>query len=309
MGRRLVAAQPYEPVLGNIVRRALGLVREITDAPMADVLSASNSALPTPALSRSQSSFFSGALSTNGMGGATAAMPAQELSMKDVREDVLNGLREMLDELDQADEQVAGYALEHVAAGEVVLTLGGSRTTHKFLLAAAKRRRYTVLHVEGHPGGRAAVHEGVTTGPRVNAEGGGDDDSTAGDQRLKALRAAGAQVVLLPDAAVFAVMPRVTRVLLPATTLLPDGSFVASVGARSVALAARAYRVPVLALGAVYKLSPVYPSKGVDGMLEHGDPGEVVPFAHGDFVERVAVLSPLQDHVSKDLVDLVVTNM
>ena len=215
----------------------------------------------------------------------------------------------MLDELDQADEQVAGYALEHVAAGEVVLTLGVSRTAHKFLLAAAKRRRFTVLHVEGHPGSSTAVHEAVTAGPRVNADGDDDDDGAASEQRLKALRAAGVQVVLLPDAAVFAVMPRVSRVLLPAATLLPDGSFVAGVGARSMALAAKAYRVPVLALGAVYKLSPVYPSGGPDGLLEQGDPGEVVPFSDGEFIEQVAVLSPAQDHVSKDLVNLVITNM
>lgn len=225
-----------------------------------------------------------------------------------MRDDVLNGLREMLDELDQADEQVAGYALEHVAAQDVLLTLGSSRTVHKFLLAAAKRRRFTLLHLEGHPAASAAVHEAVAAGPR---DGAGDDERAGddADARVRALRAAGVTVVLVPDAAAFAVMPRVSKVLLPASALLPDGSFVGIAGVRTVALAARAHRVPVLALGAVYKLSPVYPYDAAESIVAHGNPGDVVPFADAELVESVEVLNPVQEYVPKDLVDLVVTNM
>ncbi|KAI5307446.1 GCD complex subunit gcd7, partial [Ascosphaera atra] len=47
---------------------------------------------------------------------------------KDVRVDVIDGINEIIDELEQVDDQIAAYAPEHIHSNEVILTYGASRS-------------------------------------------------------------------------------------------------------------------------------------------------------------------------------------
>ncbi|KAF2139794.1 uncharacterized protein K452DRAFT_253323 [Aplosporella prunicola CBS 121167] len=379
VGQRLTSAQPREMVVGNIVRRVLGLVREVAEEEE-DVTAMSDAGASTPAQAAYHDSMqrpaYNSTMSTytplkNGIqpmdlsihtddsmeqprpplltshtsyavpgapmvgslfglfsqpatpypNSPTATPPgyaspggkgltAQNLaglpdssSKTDIKAEVLEGINELLDELDQVDEQIAEYALQHIHSDEIILTHTSSMTVQKFLLTAAKKRKFTVIHAEAYPNDSDNTHATVLTGRKLET-----DEEYDSDERFKPLTAAGITVILIPESAVFAIMSRVNKVILATHTVLANGGLVAAVGARTIAQAAKMHQTPVVVVSGVYKLSPVYPFD-VDELIEYGDAGAVVPYADGEFVDKIDVVNPLFDYVPADLVDLYITNL
>jgi len=313
IGRRLTAAQPRELVVGNIIRRVLGLIREVTEnSPNNDT---NNDQESTATKSSGPPSFLRDVLVSSISAAATPpnyhAPNANGsefehhdlLSMKDVKDDVLNGMQELLDELDQADEQIAGYGVEHIHANEVILTYTSSMTVQKFLLQVARKRKFTVIQVEGYPNEHEETHATVISGRKK-----GHAEDMDYDARLKSLTAAGINVVVVPDSAVFAIMARVNKVILPAHSVLSNGGLVAAAGTNIIAHAANFHHTPVIVIGAIYKLSPLYPYDE-EALIEYGDSGKVFNYQEGDLVESLEVINPIHDYVPPELVDLFITNM
>ncbi|KAL9131046.1 MAG: hypothetical protein Q9217_000932 [Psora testacea] len=377
VGQRLMAAQPREPAVGNVVRRVLGLIRveaeedrkgEVTtysdtasesqslsptlevpapqmslpvpsqlassllqrerddddtatlvtrtsqrpplkvqpsqanskaasmNTSMFSLLSHSISSLASPAARRgTQSSSVQPPLSFQALANLNAA--------KDLRAEILEGLEELVDEIRQADDQIASYALEHIHPHETLLTHSSSKTVQKFLLKAAAKRKFTVVHAEAYPNDHEATYESI-----VGKSKGNNVKRRLSDQFLKTLSAAGVTVILIPDSAIFALMARVSKVILDSHIALANGGLIASSGANVLAKAAKVHRTPVIVLSAVYKISPTYPFNK-SAFMEDGDPSHVVSYQDGSFLRKVGVQNPLFDHVPADFVDLYVTNL
>ena len=222
---------------------------------------------------------------------------------KDLLAEVVEGIEELIDEVRQADDQIAGYAHEHIHSNEIILTHSSSRTVQKFLLKAATKRKFTVIRTETYPNDHDSTYESFCGKPKANnAKGPGFDSFT------KTLTAAGVTVVLIPDSAVFALMARVNKVILDSHIVLANGGIVACSGANLMARAAKVHRTPIVALGAVYKVSPVYPFD-TDALMEDGDPCKVVPYENESFVHNIEIQNPLFDFVPANLVDLYVMNL
>lgn len=222
----------------------------------------------------------------------------------DLKGEVMEGIRELQDELETSDKQIAEVALEHIHANEIILTHTASTTVQKFLLFAARKRKFTVVHAETYPDDHTATHGILLTGKKREANPDDDED----DDKWKPLTDAGIQVYVIPDSHVFAIMSRVNKVILATHTVLANGGLVAAAGAHMIAKAAKEHQTPVVVLSGVYKLSPVYPFD-IDELIEYGDAGSVVPFDDGEFVDKVDVENPLYDYVPADLVDLYITNL
>jgi translation initiation factor eIF-2B subunit beta len=383
VGQRLIAAQPREMAVGNIVRRVLGLIREVeetgldagafSEAEHSDEPHQShNNSLHRPALNSNISAFSplnhgSSAPSTvnlrqeslssvdfndsmgahrpalhsshtsyaNGPQGTSlfgllshpdepspiatppagaqspvskgslrlGSIPESAATKMDVKAEVIDGIKELVDELDIVDDQIAASALEHIHANEIILTHTSSQTVQKFLIAAARKRKFTVIHAEAYPNDHVDTHATILTGGKK-----GDDDDEEADERWKPLISMGIQVILIPDSAVFALMSRVNKVILAPHTVLANGGLIAATGALTIAQAAKVHQTPVVVVSGVYKLSPVYPFD-MEELVEYGDPGKVIQFQQGDLVENVDVSNPIYDYVSADLVDLYITNL
>ena len=285
VGHDLSHSQPKELVVGNVVRRVLGLIREAIENGSA----VAASVVPN------------GSTQKRHVNADVEAVDTNEIAT--VKDDVLDGIRELLDELDQADKQIAEYAHEHIFSEETILSHTSSLTVQRFLLDAAKRRKFTLLQVEGYPQHSNSTHETILKGPRkFNCQ--GDDDNS----RFKSLAAAGINVICVPDSAVCSLMPRVNKVVLPAQGMLSNGSFISSAGARVMARAAKLHRVPVIALGAIYRLSPAFPFNKEE-LIDLGDAAPIFPYEDGLAVEMIKSISPAQELISPDLVDMFVTNM
>ena len=221
----------------------------------------------------------------------------------DIKAEVIQGIQELLDELDIVDDQIASSALDHIHSNEIILTHTSSQTVQKFLIAAARKRKFTVVHVESYPNDHEETYETIMHGRK---KGDGDDEDS--DQSWKPLTSMGITVVMIPDSAVFALMSRVNKVILAPHSVLANGGLIAAAGALTVAQAAKIHQTPVVVVSGVYKLSPVYPFD-TDELIEFGDPGKVIGFEDGDMVENVEVVNPIFDYVEPGLVDLYITNL
>ena len=376
-----MAAQPKQLVIGNIVRRVLGLIRDEEDEKKGEgdfsglSSDAGSSEPPTPHLEANAFLYSSPAAHTispprepygSGLGNGTGltpvgrppllsshtggmppgtrkvtsmfsilssspmrtsgsstpirsgvstplvqpqsdqAMPHTPTTTSgDLRAEIIEGISEIIDELDQADDQIASYAPEHIHANETIFTYSSSLTVQRFLLKAASKRKFTVIHAEGYPNNHTRTHSLITGSFDPESQ----DDQMTADSFSKSLTSAGVTVILVPDSAIFALMSRANKVVLGANAILANGSVLAAAGTNMVAKAARHHRVPVVVLCGTFKLSPVYPHDP-ESFIEFGSVEKVVGSGDGEMREAVSgVVNPLTDFVDVADVDLFVTNL
>lgn len=338
-GRRLVEAQPREPVVANIVRRVLALIRdeaaEDRTEPSSEMPAESLAPPPGPPPSLStyakkgsaidyvshgespRPSPRPGPVSCNSAKVSKSRVPpllasprseatsppcrtshASAHSAKRVqtseqvhalRSEVIDGIEEIMDEMGQADEQMAALAEVHVLPGDHVLVHQPSPTVQRFVLRAALKRRFTVLI--------------ATEAPREGAE---LDAQVAAFQ--KRLSSAGVTAMAISGTTPMAYMARVDKVILGARAVMANGSVVADAGAGAIARAAREMGRSVVVLTGVYKLSPETPSDEAS-LLEWGDPATCVSFADVPLVSGVEVRSAVTELVPPELVDTYMTNL
>lgn len=339
VGQRLVAAQPRELAVGNIVRRVLGVIREVveTDTGALSGAQSPTSRAVSPVRSKedpdnhamlrqrlkASASYTSMSPSGSLLGilrnPGDAATPTQTPpagtqspvttsrpnipSQVDMKAEVIDGIKEILGELETVDADIAQAALDHIHSDEVVLTHTSSQTVQRFLQAAARKRKFTVVHVESYPNDHFDTHNVVLRGKRRDENG-----STELNSRWKTLTSMGITVIVIPDSAVFALMSRVNKVILAPHAVLANGGLIAASGAMVIAQAAKAHKTPVVVVSGVYKLSPMH-HFDTDKLTEYGDPGKVIGFDQGDLAQNITVLNPLFDHVPAELVDLYITNL
>lgn len=258
------------------------------------------SATPTPSSTPPHSS------PSHGKSKITATSLAQRIatSTRDLKAEVISGIEEIIDELDQVDDQIAAYAQEHIHSNEVILTHSSSLSVQKFLLKAAEKRKFTVIVAESYPNDHEATHAAVIGKVSSNLE----SDEMSTETFLKPLSAAGITVILMTDATIFAIMSRVNKVILATHAVIASGGLIAAAGARIIAKAAKVHKTPVIVVSGVYKLSPEYPFE-FESLIEYGDPGNIIGYGEGALVDHLEVDNPVYDYVPPDLVDLYITNL
>ena len=206
--------------------------------------------------------------------------------IKEIARALLDGINELMEELENLLIPIAEQALEHIHANEVILTYGRSRTVEEFLKEAArKKREFKVIVAETAP-----LFEGQAM--------------------ARALSMAGIDTTVITDSAVFAMMARVNKVLIPAHAVLANGGLIVRSGGHMIAVAAAHHAVPMVCLAGLFKLSPQY-AHDQDTFNELNSPSQVMRFEEGDsaMTEQVDVVNPGYDYVAPELVDLYVTNI
>ncbi|OTB09031.1 hypothetical protein M426DRAFT_18422 [Hypoxylon sp. CI-4A] len=321
VGRKLVTAQPNELVIGNIVKRILGLIRDEasedrndngTDSP-ADSTPALPPAIQTPpvgkptrplplvalgSFARTQSMFnllsdpdFVPSPSSTpklGSGASTPQRFPQSTNMSALRSEVIDGIEEIMDEIKQVDEQVQAYADIVIHPGDYILVHQPSRTVQKFLTRAASKRKFTLFLVV--------------------------DPSTASTTEdpyaplRKSLSSSGSTVVNIMNIGLMAYMSKVNKVILGARAITRKGDVIVDSGAAVIARAAREQGRTVIVLGGVYKLSPDSRSHQ-ETSVEWGDPSEYVSFADGAMVKQVRIKNAISEFIPTELVNTYITNL
>ena len=213
-----------------------------------------------------------------------------------LKQAVLEAIQEIITDLEDMHRNINEHVAHHIHAGEIILTCGGdSPTVESFLTAAAANNKaFTVIVV-------------VTDDYDNNDE--STDNATTGRSRMaERLAAAGIRTTCITVAAVFAVMSRVHRVVLPAYAVLANGGLVSGRGANLAALAAHRMAVPVTCVtGASYQLCPMYPHQGQDTLQEWLAPPrlDISSMEKG----RVDCIVPRHDYIDPQLLTLYITNV
>lgn len=236
----------------------------------------------------------------------TATPLAASGNLSNLRPEVIKGIKEIIDEISASDDEISAAALEQIHPQETIFTYSSSLTVQRFLLKAASKRKFTVVHAEAYPNNHMKTHALLVGNQDIAAE---DEDNLPNETFSKPLTSAGITVVMIPDSAIFAVMSRASKVILDAHAVLTNGSLVAAAGSKAVIKAAKFHRIPIIVLAATYKLSPAYPYDP-HSLIEYGDAGKVVPFQDGELRAGLdtGVTNPLYDFVEAGDVDLFVTN-
>jgi len=134
----------------------------------------------------------------------------------------------------------------------VILTLGRSKTLEYFLLAVSKERTIEVIVCEAAP-------------------------DFSGHEFAVSLASSGCKTTLVSDAAIFAMMARVNKVIIGAHAVMANGGVIAHAGSQAVAMAAKHHSVPVVVCAGLYKLSPLYPSD-LDRLIKLENPSSILPY-------------------------------
>lgn len=200
----------------------------------------------------------------------------------ELRERLLESLDELERELALSRDNIAAQALEHIHSGQVIMTTGRSRTVEAFLRRAAAQRTFQVMVAESAP-------------------------SFSGLELARVLSRAGIRVTVVPDSAVLAIMPRVSKVIIGTHSVMADGGLKAPCGAHALALAARQCAVPLIVVAPAFKLTPQYLcSEDQEAFQRFGSPERVAPFETAS--SAVQLVAPAFDYVPPDLVPLLVLN-
>jgi translation initiation factor eIF-2B subunit beta len=311
IGKQLVDAQPKELVIENIIIRILSLIREVSsngsdagEAGDATDDGASDATPTTPMFDHgptpSKPSLFW--FFPQGEASSQTSTPRSQsptigtlptgfpfLDIRKLKSEIIDGIKEMLEEIDQASDQVADNSLSYINANDKILIQGGSSTIQRFLtVAASKKRKFTVFVVDGTPNKVKETHNQILTGTPYA------DKLQPHDRSFKPLTSLGITVVLIPDSAVFSIMQYVDKVIIAPHFVLQRGGLLADVGTANIALAAHEFRKQVISLSGVYKMS----------FRESFDPRSLCEIGGAD-----GDLNPLWDFVPESLVSIYVTNL
>lgn len=121
------------------------------------------------------------------------------------------------------------------------------------------------------------------------------------------LASANIPTVLVPDAALFALMSRVNKVVIGAHSVQATGGLFAISGSLLAAMAARAHSTPVIVCTAQFKLTPSWNAHYQYAAVDCGDPGSVLADG-GKEGGEVEVINPWFDYIGPELVDVLITN-
>ncbi|GLJ40595.1 hypothetical protein SUGI_0838010 [Cryptomeria japonica] len=324
VGVQLIAANPVELAVGNIVRRVLHLIRDedvalattdvaglnvSTDSDdeadtrhensshlsAAALAAANRNTLRAPSLHNLLESIPIPAVASctaSSGGDSEGKSKSADKNSKSwkLKHGVIEAINELLEEIDNCHSQIAEQALEHIHQNEVILTLAHSRTVMKFLCEAKKKRSFQVFVAEGAP-------------------------RYQGHALAKELVAKNLQTTVITDSAVFAMISRVNMVIVGAHAVLANGGVIAPVGLHMVALAAHRHAVPFVVLAGTHKLCPLYPHnpevllndlKSPSDLLDYGDLSDCMDGGTGN--SRLHVVNPTFDYVPPQLVSLFITD-
>ncbi|KAI8643481.1 hypothetical protein BD408DRAFT_475324 [Parasitella parasitica] len=129
-----------------------------------------------------------------------------------------------------------------------------------------------------------------------------------GHEMACTLSAAGIDTTVISDSSIFAAMPRVNKVVLGSHAVLANGGLVAVTGSHLIAAAAKHHSTPVLVCAALYKLSPLF-AYDSDTFNVTVSPHNVLHYQEGLITDKITVSNPYYDYVEPGLVSLFIHNL
>ncbi|KAH9681879.1 hypothetical protein WN943_029157 [Citrus x changshan-huyou] len=319
VGEQLIAANPVELAVGNIVRHVLHIIREEDLSPLTDIvgelkLSAEDDVEDIAEDENSQKS----SATTDGCllkpplllavfehlpDSATACQTFSsenifagkaDKSAKKLKSELIKAVNELIEDINTCREGIAEQAMELIHQNEVILTLGHSKFVKEFLCAAKeKKRSFEVFIADGAP-------------------------KFEGHILAKELDKKGLKAIVITDSAVFAMISRVNMVIVGVHAVMANGGVIAPAGLHVLALAAKKHDVPFVVVASTHELCSLYPHNLEVLLNEMRCPSELLNFEEfSDCIDYgiasssslLHVVNPAFDYVPPELISLFVTDI
>lgn len=296
VGQELTNSQPKELAIGNVTRRVLRLIREeYQQALRAANLDTSEPALrmafKTPDLYGVNSAPSLGSDNTPLRSPSSAQRPSHPTNMDDFNRKsttvMIQAIQEVIDEIETVYEQVSKNASSHIRATDVVLTFGKSKTVESFIKSAASASGGLTVYV-------------AETAPFYT-----------GREMVKSLsEQSGIECILIPDSSIFAVMPRITKVVLGTHAVLSNGGLISQSGSYLTCAIAELHATPVICVTGQFKLSSIKDNLEENDFSssDYVNSAKMVNYDDGNVVNNVDVAVPYYEYVKPEFISVFITN-
>lgn len=295
LGKIFIAVDPMQFSIGNIIKRILYIIREEIDKTISFQDSKRDSAsnvkriMSVTSLNRLIDYKPTKTLSKNDYNASNDEEEEEvdvslSAEMKEGLENILKNIEELIAELDTISEAIKDQAKDHINEGEIILTANHSDQLEEFFIEARQSKNFKVIVAESAP-------------------------SLNGIIQVKNLISKGIDTTVISDAAVFAIMPKVNKVIIGTRSIMANGGLISYNGVYNVCLCAQMFSIPVIVVGGTFKLTPMYPF-GHETFNEFISPdmiyGRDVEYK-GD-ISRIKFYTPAYDYVPPELITIYITN-
>ncbi|KAI9801754.1 MAG: hypothetical protein M1825_003126 [Sarcosagium campestre] len=197
--------------------------------------------------------------------------PGAAADFRTIRQHLISNGRLFVTRAKASRAKIAAFGQHFVRDGNTILTNGGSRVVGALLLHAAEKSaaggsvRFRVVYVLG---GSASVPSAA----------GQKQAPVEGESVVRALRARGIPVAVIPESGVAYALGKIDKVIVGAEGVVENGGIISRLGTYQLGLLARAARKPFYVVAESHKFVRLYPLGQYDLPIEQ----HVVRFEVGE---------------------------
>lgn len=197
-------------------------------------------------------------------------------------ENIIEKISSLITTLESTSEEINKLSEEHIMQDDIILTSNYSGQLLEFLIEASKTKKFHIIVAESLP-------------------------SASGLLMAEKLIKANIQTTIINDSAIFAVIPRVNKVIIGTRAIMANGGLISYNGVYNICLSAQTYAIPVLVISGTFKLTPMYPFDH-ETFNEQLSPDKVLSGVSDENLENISFNSPAYDYIPPDLITLFITD-
>jgi translation initiation factor eIF-2B subunit beta len=112
---------------------------------------------------------------------------------------------------------------------------------------------------------------------------------------------------VIPDSAVFAIMPKINKVIIGTRAIMANGGLISYNGVYNVCLCASMFSIPVIVVGGTFKLTPMYPFTH-ETFNEFISPDKIYNSDYKEDISNIKFNTPAYDYVPSEFISIYLTN-
>lgn len=205
-------------------------------------------------------------------------------SLDDSIENIISEIEALIYSLKDTSSEINQQSGEHINDNDIILTSNYSGQLLEFLIEASKTKSFHVIVAETSP-------------------------SMAGVHMAQGLVKANIKTTLIQDSSIFAIMPRVNKVIIGTRAVMANGGLISYNGVYNICLAAQIHSIPIVVVSGSFKLTPMYPFDH-ETFNEQLSPDTIYTNNKykGD-LSNVSFNSPAYDYIPPEFITIFITDL
>jgi translation initiation factor eIF-2B subunit beta len=202
----------------------------------------------------------------------------------DLIDNILRNIEELIGELEGVSDAIKDQADEHINDNDIILTANHSDQLEELFIEASKTKKFKVYVTESAP-------------------------SLSGLIQAKILKKNNIDVTVIQDSAVYAIMPKVNKIIIGTRAIMANGGLVTYNGVYNLCLCAQIFSVPVVVVGGTFKLTPMFPFNH-ETFNDFLSPDSILSnkLEYKGDISNIKFNTPAFDYVPPEMITIYITN-